>query len=57
MVGWLFCCIAVVDCVLYGVKSAQRESGTELHIKILLYHDCDLMDVNINVMNKYSELC
>ena len=24
--------------------------------KLLLYRDCDLMDENISVMNKYSEL-
>jgi hypothetical protein len=25
--------------------------------KFLLYHDCDLIDENISVRNKYSELC
>jgi hypothetical protein len=24
--------------------------------KIILYHDCDLINDNISVMNKYSEL-
>jgi hypothetical protein len=35
--GWLavceFLCITVADTMLYGVKSAQIETGTELNIK------------------------
>jgi len=28
----------------------------KLELKFLLYRDCDLMDENISVLNKYSEL-
>ena len=56
---WLAVCFIAllqrIECC-NGVKSAHRETVTEWHIKCFQYDDCDLVDGNIRVVNKYSEL-
>jgi len=49
--GWF------IGCVLSWIKRALEKLELNDTQKLLLYRDCDLMDENVSVMNKYSELC
>jgi len=55
MAGYSLSCIAITHCILYiGLKRTGRKLELNDTRKLLLYRD--LMDGNISVMNKYSEL-